>query len=105
MLLPSFQLSARQAGDISGSNLTMAVQGELQVQFTLVLAGDDRTGKTGFMSVSWLVNLTLGVEVHPLCPIPTEDLLTAMYAIQLVRRNFVAWETAITSKPNVPLLC
>lgn len=52
MLLPSFQLSARQAGDISGSNLTMAVQGELQVQFTLVLAGDDGTGKTGFMSVS-----------------------------------------------------
>lgn len=83
MLLPSFQLSVRQAGDISGSNLTMAVQGEPQVRFKLVLAGDDGTGKTAFMNVTWLVNLTLGVEVHPLVSHTNRGPIT-----------FNAWDTA-----------
>lgn len=36
-------------GDASGSNITMAAQGEPQVQFKLVLVGDGGTGKTTFV--------------------------------------------------------
>lgn len=71
----------------------MAAQGEPQVQFKPVLLGDSGTGKTTFMKhltgeFEKYVS-TLAVEVHPLCSTPTEDLLSSMHGIQLVRRNLV----------------
>ena len=60
-----------RCGDTSGSNITMAAQGEPQDQFKLVLVGDGSTGKTTF--VKHLLTgefekyvATLGVEVPPL---------------------------------------
>lgn len=64
-----------------------------QVQFKPVLVGDSGTGKTTFMThltgefEKYIA--TLAVEVHPLCSKPTEDLLSSMYGIQLVRRHLV----------------
>lgn len=40
--------SVSWAGDASGSNIRMATQGELQIQFKLVFINDDGTGKTTF---------------------------------------------------------
>ena len=58
--------------DASGSNITMAAQGEPQVQLKLVLVGDGGTGKTTFVKCHLTCEFekkyvaTLGVEVHPL---------------------------------------
>ena len=62
----------------------MAAQGEPQVQFKLVLLGDGAIGKTMFVKCHLTGELgkyiaTLVVEVHPLCFIPIEDLLSSMY--------------------------
>ena len=53
------------------SNITMAAQGELQVQFKLAFVGDGDTGKTAFLKYHLTGEFekyvaTLGVEVHPL---------------------------------------
>lgn len=86
----------------------MAAQGEPRVQLKLVLVGDGGAGKTTFVkhhltdAFEKRYEVTLGVEVHPLCPISTEDLLSSVYGNQLVR-SLVGGEGAITSKPRVPL--
>ncbi|KAK2118033.1 hypothetical protein P7K49_004920, partial [Saguinus oedipus] len=58
-------------GDASGRKAAMAAQGEPQVQFKLVLVGDDGTGKTTFVKCHLTGEFekyvaTLGIEVHPL---------------------------------------
>lgn len=62
-------LNSQTAGDASGSTSTTAAQGEPQVQFKLVLAGDGSTRKTMFMKHHQTefeqYGATLGVEVHP----------------------------------------
>lgn len=79
--------------DTSGSDITMAAQGELQVQFKLVLLGDGRTGTMTFVKYHLTGEFeenyvaTLGVEVHPSCCTPTGGLLSSMSGIQLARRS------------------
>ena len=58
-------------GDASRSHITMAAQGEPQVQFKLVLFGNGGTGKTTFVKYHLTGEFekyvaTLGMEVHPL---------------------------------------
>ena len=59
-------------------------------------------------SVIWLVNLRRMwlpwvLRSILLCSIPTEDLLSSTYGIQLVRRNLVDWEMAIRYQFSMPL--
>lgn len=82
---------SQTAGDASGSTSTMAAQGEPQVQFKLVLAGNGSTRKTMFMKHHQTefekYGATLGVEVHPF-----------MFHTSRGPTKFNVWDTAHQEK-------
>lgn len=95
--------------DASGSNITMAAQGEPQVQFKLLLAGDGGTGRTAFVKhhlTSEFENYvaTLGVDVHPLVFHTDRGPIKFNVRDTAGQEKFGRWrELAIISKPSVPL--
>ena len=92
-----FKVSSAQSdrcGDTSGSNIVMAAQGELQVQFKLALVGDGGTGKTTIVKHHLTGGFekyvaTLGVEVHLLVSHTNRGPIT-----------FGVWDTAGQEKPG-----
>lgn len=82
-----FRFQSDGPRDTSGSDITMAAQGESQVQFKVVLFGDGGTGTMTFVKCHLTGEFeknyvaTLGVEVHPSCSTPTGGLLSSMSGI------------------------
>lgn len=82
-------------------------EGEPWVWFRLILVGDSDAGKRTFLKCHSMGEFekyvdTVGTEVYPLVPTPTEDPSSSRYGTQPAR-SLGAYLTATTTKPSVPL--